>query len=112
MNIPKIDCHTHIVNQTIYGQYLSTPAADNYALVMEFLPYMTTEQLPDHSWELCDGNEKLFLCPSIMVQNLSAAICAFCQYTQCKECNGNSKQYCSQSSECVFISLLKHNTHS
>ena len=65
MNHPKIDCHTHIVNQTIYEQYLATPAGDNYALVMEFLPYMTTEELPDHSWDLCDGNEKLFLCPSV-----------------------------------------------
>ena len=61
----KIDCHTHIVNKEIYDQYLETPARDNYALVMEFLPYMTKEEMPDHSWDLCDGSEKLFLCPSI-----------------------------------------------
>lgn len=65
MRYPKIDCHTHIVNREIYEQYLASPAGDNYALVMEFLPYMTREDLPDCSWDLCDGNEKLFLCPSV-----------------------------------------------
>ena len=65
MNDHKIDCHTHIVNQTIYDQYLASPAADNYALVMELLPHMRRDDLPDCSWELCDGNEKLFLCPSV-----------------------------------------------
>ena len=65
MKQPRIDCHTHIVNQQIYDQYLSTDACDNYALVMEFLPHMATVEMPDHSWDLCDGNEKLFLCPCI-----------------------------------------------
>ncbi len=65
MNERKIDCHTHIVNREIYEQYLATPAGDNYALVMELLPHMRTAELPDDSWELCDGNEKLFLCPSV-----------------------------------------------
>lgn len=65
MNCPKIDCHTHIVNQEIYDQYLATSAGENYALVMEFLPHMTTEALPDHAWDLCDGSEKLFLCPCV-----------------------------------------------
>lgn len=61
----KLDCHTHIVNRKIYDQYFSTPGGGNYALVMEFLPHFATEEMPDHSWDLCDGNEKLFLCPSI-----------------------------------------------
>lgn len=65
MNCPRIDCHTHIVNQEIYDQYLATSAGENYALVMEFLPHMTTEALPDHAWDLCDGSEKLFLCPCV-----------------------------------------------
>ena len=65
MKFPRIDCHTHIVNREIYDQYLSTDAGENYALVMEFLPYMATEAMPDHSWDLCEGSEKLFLCPSV-----------------------------------------------
>lgn len=65
MKFPRIDCHTHIVNREIYEQYLSTDAGENYALVMEFLPYMATETMPDHSWDLCEGSEKLFLCPSV-----------------------------------------------
>lgn len=65
MKFPRIDCHTHIVNREIYDQYLSTDAGENYALVMEFLPYMATETMPDHSWDLCEGSEKLFLCPSV-----------------------------------------------
>ena len=65
MKFPRIDCHTHIVNREIYDQYLSTDAGENYALVMEFLPYMATEEMPDHSWDLCEGSEKLFLCPSV-----------------------------------------------
>ena len=65
MKFPRIDCHTHIVNREIYDQYLATDAGENYALVMEFLPYMATEEMPDHSWDLCEGSEKLFLCPSV-----------------------------------------------
>ena len=65
MNRPRIDCHTHIVNREIYDQYLATDAGENYALVMEFLPYMATETMPDHSWDLTEGSEKLFLCPSV-----------------------------------------------
>ena len=65
MNHPRIDCHTHIVNREIYDQYRATPAGDNYALVMEFLPHMRRDALPDCSWELCDGSEKLFLCPCV-----------------------------------------------
>lgn len=65
MKFPRIDCHTHIVNREIYDQYLATDAGENYALVMEFLPYMATETMPDHSWDLCEGSEKLFLCPSV-----------------------------------------------
>lgn len=61
----KLDCHTHIVNQEIYDKYISLPGTGDYAMVMEFLPYMATEEMPDHSWDLCDGNEKLFLCPSV-----------------------------------------------
>ena len=64
MKFPRIDCHTHIVNREIYEQYLATDAGENYALVMEFLPYMATEAMPAHSWDLCEGSEKLFLCPS------------------------------------------------
>ena len=77
MRYPKIDCHTHIVNREIYEQYLASPAGDNYALVMEFLPYMTREDLPDCSWDLCDGNEKLFLCPSVDIhQDIPAQLSA------------------------------------
>ena len=65
MKFPRIDCHTHIVNREIYDQYLATDAGENYALVMEFLPYMATETMPDHSWDLTEGSEKLFLCPSV-----------------------------------------------
>lgn len=65
MKFPRIDCHTHIVNREIYEQYLATDAGENYALVMEFLPYMATEEMPDHSWDLTEGSEKLFLCPSV-----------------------------------------------
>ena len=61
----KLDCHTHIVNQEIFDQYVSLPGVGDYALVMEFLPYMAKEEMPDHSWDLCDGNDRLFLCPSI-----------------------------------------------
>ena len=61
----RIDCHTHIVNREIYDQYLATKAGENYALVMEFLPHMVKDEMPDHSWDLCDGSKKLFLCPSI-----------------------------------------------
>mgnify|MGYP003309049974 FL=1 len=57
----KIDCHTHIVNRQISTQYFDCPGGGDYALVMEFLPYMQKENMPDESWELCDGNEKLFL---------------------------------------------------
>ena len=61
----KIDCHTHIVNSQISAQYFDCPGGGDYALVMEFLPYMQKENIPDESWNLCDGNEKLFLCPSV-----------------------------------------------
>lgn len=61
----KIDCHTHIVNEQIWSQYKTLPGAADYALVMEFLPHMERADLPDHSWDLCDGNSRLFLCPSI-----------------------------------------------
>lgn len=61
----KIDCHTHIVNGEICNQYFACPGGGDYALVMEFLPYMQKENMPDESWDLCDGNEKLFLCPSV-----------------------------------------------
>ncbi len=61
----KIDCHTHIVNRQICTQYFDCPGGGDYALVMEFLPYMQKENMPDESWDLCDGNEKLFLCPSV-----------------------------------------------
>ena len=61
----KIDCHTHIVNKQIFDRYISLPNVGDYAIVMEFLPHFATEEMPDHSWELCDGNERLFLSPSI-----------------------------------------------
>lgn len=61
----KLDCHTHIVNEQIWKQYNSLPGAADYALVMEFLPHMVRPDLPDHSWQLCDGNRRLFLCPSV-----------------------------------------------
>lgn len=61
----KLDCHTHIVNQQIFDQYTAFDNTGDYALVMEFLPYMATEEMPDHSWDLCDGNPRLFLCPSV-----------------------------------------------
>lgn len=63
----KLDCHTHIVNQEIFDQYVSLPGVGDYALVMEFLPHMVTEAMPDHAWQLCSGNDRLFLCPSIDV---------------------------------------------
>lgn len=65
MNQRKIDCHTHIVNRQIRDQYFACPDAGNYALVMEFLPHFAREGLPDESWALCAGDERLFLCPSI-----------------------------------------------
>ncbi len=61
----KIDCHTHIVNREILSQYLQATGGQDYALVMEFLPYMQKPEMPDESWELCDGSKNLFLCPSI-----------------------------------------------
>ena len=61
----KIDCHTHIVNNQISTQYYECPGGGDYAMVMEFLPHMVKENMPDESWDLCDGNSKLFLCPSI-----------------------------------------------
>ena len=61
----KIDCHTHIVNQNIFEEYCRHPETGDYAMVMEFLPHFATEEMPDDSWTLCDGNEKLFLCPSV-----------------------------------------------
>ena len=61
----KIDCHTHIVNNEISTQYFECPGGGDYAMVMEFLPYMQKENMPDESWDLCDGNKRLFLCPSI-----------------------------------------------
>ena len=69
----KIDCHTHIVNNEISTQYFECPGGGDYAMVMEFLPYMQKENMPDESWDLCDGNEKLFLCPSI---DIHKDICA------------------------------------
>jgi len=64
-NQKKIDCHTHIVNCGIYNEYFDPPEEKGYALVMEFLPYMQKPEMPDKSWELCDGNKQLFLCPSV-----------------------------------------------
>lgn len=61
----KIDCHTHIVNREICSRYFECPGGGDYALVMEFLPHFATEEMPDCSWELCDGHQKLFLCPSV-----------------------------------------------
>ena len=61
----KLDCHTHIVNHSILDRYFECPGGGSYALVMEFLPHFATEEMPDCSWDLCDGNEKLFLCPSV-----------------------------------------------
>ena len=52
----KLDCHTHIVNRDICSQYFACPGGGDYALVLEFLPYMTKENMPDESWDLCDGN--------------------------------------------------------
>ncbi|MBR3694318.1 MAG: amidohydrolase family protein [Erysipelotrichales bacterium] len=67
----KIDCHTHIVNSEISTQYFNTPGGGDFAMVMEFLPYMQKENMPDHSWDLCEGNDRLFLCPSIDIhQNI------------------------------------------
>ena len=42
-------------------------------MVMEFLPYMQKENMLDESWDLCDGNDKLFLCPSV---DIHKDICA------------------------------------
>lgn len=64
----KLDCHTHIVNSDILQMYYECPGGGDYALVMEFLPHFTKENMPDHSWDLCNNNEKLFLCPSIDIQ--------------------------------------------
>ncbi len=61
----KLDCHTHIVNKEIFSQYFECPGGGDYALVMEFLPHFAKENMKDESWDLCDGNEKLFLCPSV-----------------------------------------------
>ena len=69
----KIDCHTHIVNNEISTQYFECPGGGDYAMVMEFLPYMQKENMPDESWDLCDGNKRLFLCPSI---DIHKDICA------------------------------------
>lgn len=85
----RIDCHTHIVNQTIYDQYLASPAGENYALVMEFLPHMVRPDLLDHSWELCSENEKLFLCPSIDIHGdiparLNAIVEKMAMYPKCR----------------------------
>ncbi|MBC5580275.1 amidohydrolase family protein [Anaerofilum sp. BX8] len=63
--LQKIDCHTHIVNREIYSQYCRSSGCGDYALVMEFLPHMAKENMPDKSWSLCDGSERLFLCPSV-----------------------------------------------
>lgn len=71
----KIDCHTHIVNREIYNRYFRHPGGGDYALVMEFLPHFATEDMPDNSWDLCDGNERLFLCPSVDIhKNIPAQL--------------------------------------
>jgi len=64
----KLDCHTHIVNSEIFQMYYECPGGGDYALVMEFLPHFAKENMPDQSWDLCNNNEKLFLCPSIDIQ--------------------------------------------
>lgn len=76
-NQKKIDCHTHIVNCSIYNEYFDPPEEKGYALVMEFLPYMQKPEMPDNSWELCDGNKQLFLCPSVDIhQDIPAQLSA------------------------------------
>lgn len=61
----KIDCHTHIVNQKLREQYYVNPGGGDYVLVMEFLPHMQREDLKDESWDLCESDERLFLCPCV-----------------------------------------------
>ena len=72
----KIDCHTHIVNREISNLYYECPGGGSYAIVLEFLPYMQKENMPDESWDLCDGNDRLFLCPSVDIhKDIPAQLC-------------------------------------
>ncbi len=62
-NIKKIDCHTHIINQTIRDEYFA--GTDSYAIIMEFLPKFTSDEICDSSFEISNSDKRLFLCPCI-----------------------------------------------
>lgn len=62
----KIDCHTHIVNETIRDEYFAQ--TDGYAIVLEFLPKFRIPPVYDDSWELVKHDKRLFLCPVIDLQ--------------------------------------------
>ena len=59
----KIDCHTHLVNDTIKDAYFKR--TDAYALVMPFLERFAGNAPPDHSWDTVRNDARLFLCPAI-----------------------------------------------
>lgn len=59
----KIDCHTHIVNQSYCREYFAR--TDGYAIVMEFAESLAAGRILDDSWKTVKGEHRLFLCPCI-----------------------------------------------
>lgn len=59
----KIDCHTHIVTESIASEYFAQ--TDGYAIVMAFLDKFTQNGLVDDSYNTVNNNDRLFLCPCI-----------------------------------------------
>ena len=59
----KIDCHCHIVNESIRRAYFEK--TDGYAVVMDFIDKFIGHAPPSDAFATVMGDERLFLCPAV-----------------------------------------------
>lgn len=59
----KVDCHTHVVNDSIKHAYFQKTGG--YAIVMQFLGWVGGNAPPDASLQTVKDDERLFLCPAL-----------------------------------------------
>ncbi len=62
----KIDCHTHIVNDSIKNEYFAKTFG--YAVVLDFISEFNSNAPPSTAFDTVMGDERLFLCPAIDIK--------------------------------------------
>lgn len=63
----KIDCHTHIVNDSIKSEYFNKTYG--YALVLGFISEFHANAPPYTAFSTAMGDERLFFCPAIDIKS-------------------------------------------